>query len=97
VNIAFQKKEKGGVTMRRDLIIVILTTFLLTVALFTVIPILSQSAGEYDPWLDINDDGKIDMKDVGSVARAFGATGDATVKAAIEYDSGWIDITHKSG
>ena len=43
--------------------------------LFEVIPINSQSAGEYDPWIDINDDGKIDMKDVGTVARAFGASG----------------------
>ncbi len=34
----------------------------------------SQSNG-YDPWIDVNDYGKIDMRDIGVLARAFGTTG----------------------
>lgn len=37
---------------------------------------LSQQARQYDPHADINDDGKIDMRDLGAVARLFGTTGD---------------------
>ncbi len=34
--------------------------------------------GYYDPWLDYNDDGDIDMKDVAATAKAFGSFGDPT-------------------
>lgn len=33
------------------------------------------SVSDYDPWCDINDDGKIDIKDIASVALKFGTTG----------------------
>jgi len=78
------ERERGGDIMkiRKDLIIVVLATFCLTFALFTILPTGSNykasSIGEYDPWIDINDDGKIDMKDVRSVAISFGTTGDPT-------------------
>jgi hypothetical protein len=64
------------------MIITLLVAFSLTVALFTVILVGGQSV-EYDPWIDVNDDGKIDMKDIGQVARAFGATGTAINKTAL--------------
>ncbi|MCK4482801.1 hypothetical protein KAU55_06205, partial [Candidatus Bathyarchaeota archaeon] len=51
----------------------------------------------YDPWCDINDDGKIDIKDVAGVASRYGTYGDAITKASINYTSGWIDITDKAG
>jgi hypothetical protein len=38
----------------------------------------SQTTFQYDPWADINDDGKIDMKDIGYICRLFGTTGDPT-------------------
>jgi hypothetical protein len=58
----------------------------------------TASVGEYDPWVDLNDDGKIDIYDVALAARLFGTTGEPFVaKAAIEYDSGWTDITDKAG
>ncbi|MEM3714053.1 MAG: hypothetical protein QXF82_03800 [Nitrososphaeria archaeon] len=38
----------------------------------------TQQIGSYDPWLDYNDDGRIDMKDIGITCRAFGTTGDPT-------------------
>jgi hypothetical protein len=62
---------------RKDLVIAVLATFCLTATLFMIIPTRSQIGG-YDPWADINDDGKIDMYDIGHSARLFGATGDAT-------------------
>jgi len=72
---------------------------LIAVALLTVafIP-LSGQVGMYDPWLDINDDGKIDGKDIAGEAKNFGARGNPFVaKAGLEYDSGWLNITDKAG
>jgi len=42
-----------------------------------------QGVGDYDPWADINDDGKIDMRDVYVVARKFGTTGTPINKTAL--------------
>ena len=73
--------------MKKNVIITLLIAVSLTVALFTVILVGGQSV-EYDPWIDVNDDGKIDMKDIGQVARAFGATGTAINKRrALENQS----------
>jgi len=68
--------------LKKNTIITLLVAFSLAVALFTVILVGGQSV-EYDPWIDVNDDGKIDMKDIGQVARAFGATGTAINKTAL--------------
>jgi hypothetical protein len=38
----------------------------------------------YDPWADINDDGNINMKDIGYAARLFGAVGDPKKPVVIE-------------
>lgn len=64
--------------MRKDLILAVICTFCLTVTLFTIIPIRSQTTPEYDPWKDINDDGYIGIDDIVSVAESFGALGDPT-------------------
>ena len=64
--------------MKKDTIIAILATFCLTASLFMV----SSSLG-YDPWADINDDGKIDMKDIGYEARLFGTTGNSTKNVTV--------------
>jgi hypothetical protein len=75
----YSERRKGGDTMiRKDLIIAILATFCLTATLFLVIPTRSQTANQYDPWLDTNADGKIDGKDLGTTAYAFGSYGDPT-------------------
>jgi hypothetical protein len=80
-------------------VIVVLTIACLMTVLLTVTPIRSgsPSAGEYDPWLDWNDDGRIDMKDIGRIAKAFGTSGQNVSKASIEYDSGWVDVTGMAG
>lgn len=41
-------------------------------------PIRSQTAAQYDPWLDVNDDGKIDGKDIALPALIYGTAGDPT-------------------
>jgi hypothetical protein len=38
----------------------------------------SQASKQYDPWMDINDDGRIDMRDIGQLCINFMATGDPT-------------------
>jgi len=59
---------------------------------------LTSSAGVYNPWYDLDDDGDIDIFDVVKMAGIYGTTGEPfEAKAAIEYDSGWIDITDKCG
>jgi hypothetical protein len=83
----------------RRFVIAVLTVACLTTVLLTVTPIRSDipGAGEYDAWLDWNDDGDIDIKDVSRVARAFGTNGQNISKASIEYESDWLNITDKSG
>jgi hypothetical protein len=44
----------------------------------------SQTSMPYDPWADINDDGKIDMRDIGYEARLFGTTGDPIKPVVIQ-------------
>ncbi len=62
---------------KKDLVIVVLATFCLSATVFTVIPTRSQN-GKYDPWLDINTDGTINIIDLANTARAFGSSGDPT-------------------
>ena len=59
--------------------------------------ILAQSGGEYDPWLDLNDDGVIDVNDLQVLALIYGTSGEQITKASLIYDSGWINITDKAG
>ena len=59
---------------------------------------LTSSAGVYNPWYDLDDDGDIDICDVVRMAGGYGTTGDPfEAKAALEYDSGWIDIRSECG
>ena len=61
--------------LRKDIVFVGLAIFCLTATLFMVKPTRSQSANEYSPWTDLNDDGKIDIFDLVQIALAFGAEG----------------------
>ncbi len=71
---------------KRDLVISVLVTFCLTAMLFSVRTIRSQTLGQYDPWLDINDNGKINIEDVAWVAKAFGTSGDPVNKTELLYN-----------
>jgi len=68
-------------TTKKDLVIVILATFCLTLTLFTILPTHSSSSTatlEYDPWEDIDGDGKITLYDAVSLLNSYGAEGDPT-------------------
>jgi len=81
--------------IRKEVILAILTTFCLTVTLFSLAPVMSSMP--YDPWADLrgtdpNDpnspDGKVDMRDIGYIATLFMATGDPTKVVKVgSYDS----------
>jgi hypothetical protein len=60
--------------IRRDIIFAVLTTFCICALMFAVIPIRS-GLPPYDPWADINEDGKIDSKDLAYIARMSGTHG----------------------
>lgn len=50
----------------------------------TFIPLSgSQTAMPYDSWADINDDGKVDLKDIGYICRLFGTYGDPTKNVTV--------------
>lgn len=64
----------------KKLILLALLGFILTIAVF---PMISGSVGEYDPWVDYNEDGLIDIFDVVHIAGAFGGIGEPINKAAL--------------
>jgi hypothetical protein len=49
----------------------------------------SQSTKQYDPWLDYNDDGKISLADLVSLAQSYGTTGDPTKPVIINHN--WLE------
>jgi len=57
-----------------------LITFTLSVVLIASFLLVGVTANEYDPWLDVNDDGEIDIFDVVKVAGAYGTNGTAINK-----------------
>jgi hypothetical protein len=56
----------------------------LTLAL---VPRSTLQSGEYDPAVDINRDGKVDVRDLGLLAEAYGSTGNSTQYLAIHYSA----------
>ena len=59
---------------------------------------ISTRSGDYDPWVDLDDDGDIDIFDIVAMAGIYGSEGEPfEAKAAIEYDSSWLNITDKCG
>jgi len=67
--------------LRGFLAAVVLTTLMLALTLAP--PSGSQLQRQYDPWADINDDGKIDAKDIGYTCTLFGKTGDPTKNVTV--------------
>lgn len=87
--------------IRKGVIFYVLITFCLRALMFAVVPI--RSGNPYDPWADINEDGKINMYDIGYTAQRYGATGDSTKNVNVTnwpspllpnfvYDSGMFTL-----
>ncbi len=66
----------------KDVLTAVIATFCLTATLFLIVPTNSQYQ-TYDPWLDINDDGVINMLDLYYPALSFGAVGDTTKNVTV--------------
>ncbi len=66
--------------MKKDIIITALLTFCLTATVFMV---ATSRSAEYDPWVDLNDDGKIDIFDVVGMTSRYAATGNPTKNVTV--------------
>jgi len=66
---------------RKDLVFAVLVTFCLTATLFMIRA--SWSGGEWDPWVDIKEDGTVDIYDAITLANAYGTSGDTTKNVSI--------------
>jgi len=72
---------------KKDLIIAVLCTFCLTSTLFMMTRTTgSPDIGEYDPWIDLNDDGQIDLYDAVTLAGATGSFGTPINKTELLYN-----------
>ena len=61
---------------KKNLVVAAIATFCLTITLFMVIPTRSsKETNSYDPWLDVNDDGSINIIDISNLAILFGTSG----------------------
>jgi len=70
--------------MTRRYLIIAFIVFTLAI---TSVPVSTQQGlRDYDPWYDINDDGKIDIRDVAGVAAKFGTTGTPINKTEMLLD-----------
>jgi hypothetical protein len=76
--------------IKKDLIIAVLSTFCLTSTLFLVIPTRSSSNSfPYDPWVDLNGDGKIDIYDITWAAELYDTSGDPTRNVNVTNWPSW--------
>jgi hypothetical protein len=75
----------------RNMIIAIMITFCFTATLFMVIPIRSANS-PYDPWIDYNDDGKINLQELVLLANSYGTTGDPTKNVNVTNWGGPIQL-----
>ena len=69
--------------IRKDLIVVALATFCLTATLFMVVLTRSADDPNWDPWVDIKEDGTVDIYDAITLANAYGTSGDTTKNVTV--------------
>jgi hypothetical protein len=77
---------------KRSLAVGVVLGFLLSALVFAVLPVGSQWQRQYDPWADINDDGKIDAKDIGYVCTLYGKSGDPAKTVIIGKHEAFFDV-----
>ena len=80
-------------TILRTAVLLILSTLIIGASVG-----VSTLTEAYDPWADSDDDGDIDIFDIVYYAGMYGSTGEPfEAKAAIEYDSTWLNISNRCG
>jgi len=73
--------------VKNYLVVAVLSAMVLAL---TFIPMSgSQTQRQYDPWLDYNDDGKISLADLVSLAQSYGTTGDPTKNVNVTNWPNW--------
>lgn len=72
-------------------------SFSISLLAVAFVPLSGQQSSSYDPWLDYNDDGMIDVEDLQALGSAYGTAGIPIEKAALAYDSDWLNISDKRG
>jgi len=84
---------------KKGLMIAILVGSILVVALYPKMATSPNmtSPSEYDPWIDYNDDGKVDYMDLYSLAKAYGTSGDSTKNVNVvnwpsQYDVQYFNL-----
>jgi hypothetical protein len=86
------------------LVAIVLTALMLAIMFIPMSG--SQSTKQYDPWLDYNDDGKISLADLVSLAQSYGTTGNPTKNVNVTnwqpnyaMETYWehLNITWKNG
>jgi len=60
-------------------------------------PSSNLQSDTFDPWADLNGDGKVDINDLHDMAKQYGSAGTSINKSSLLFDSGWINITDKRG
>ena len=72
----------------KKLMVAVLCTFCLTAALLSAVPV--ESAATYDPWVDVNHDGKINVLDLIKVAVGVGSSGNPSLNVTVaNFPSGF--------
>lgn len=66
---------------KKNMVIVVLATLCLMVTVLSMIPVMSAPA--YNPWLDVNESGSIDVKDYQIIKNAIPSVGDPTKNVTI--------------
>jgi len=91
--------DKGDDIMIKKKYLTILSVAIVSVllgSLFINNVILAQTSGsEYDPWLDQNEDGIIDVNDLSPLGQAYGSSGDPTknVTTTLAHRIGYYNDT----
>jgi hypothetical protein len=73
-------------TNKKNLVIAVLSTFCLVSTLFMILPTRSQTTQPYDPWVDLDDDGDIDLYDAVELLARYGSKGTPINKTALLLD-----------
>lgn len=79
---------------RKSLAIGVVLGFLLAGLVFAVLPVGSQTSpkAQYDPWADLNDDGKISMDEIVKACELFGTTGDPAKRVIISGHEAYYEV-----